>query len=102
MPQGDRTGPMGQGSKTGRGLGYCSSYDTPGYSREFREGAGRGFGRGGGGGAGRGFGRGAGRGFGGGAGRGFGRGFGWGRGVGAGTKTFSKEEEIALLKRQAE
>ena len=28
---GDRKGPLGKGEKTGRGLGYCSSYDAPGY-----------------------------------------------------------------------
>ncbi len=27
MPRGDRTGPMGQGPVTGRGLGYCSGMD---------------------------------------------------------------------------
>ncbi len=60
MPGGDRTGPAGYGSRTGRGLGYCSGYDSP----EFTRGAPRG-----GGGFGRGWGR------------GFGRGF-WGRGRG--------------------
>ncbi len=28
---GDRKGPLGKGEKTGRGLGYCNGYDTPGY-----------------------------------------------------------------------
>lgn len=51
MPRGDRTGPAGQGSRTGRGLGYCTGYSTPGYTK--------GIPRGGGG-----FGRGRGRGFG--------------------------------------
>jgi hypothetical protein len=46
---------------TGRGLGYCAGYSTPGYTK----GVGRGFGRG----FGRGWGRGRGRG------RGYGRGF---------------------------
>lgn len=32
MPRGDRTGPMGQGPMTGRGLGYCGGYDEPGYA----------------------------------------------------------------------
>jgi len=26
MPSGDRTGPAGQGPRTGRGLGYCNGY----------------------------------------------------------------------------
>ncbi len=29
MPSGDRTGPMGQGSMTGRGFGFCSENDIP-------------------------------------------------------------------------
>lgn len=65
MPAGDRTGPLGYGSRTGRGLGYCSGYGAPGY---LYSGAGWGSGRG----FGRGFGRGVGRG------RGFRR-FGFGR-----------------------
>ncbi len=39
MPQGDQTGPMGQGPLTGRGLGSCAR----GFG--FRRGFGRGFGR---------------------------------------------------------
>ena len=31
MPRGDRTGPMGQGPMTGRGMGYCAGYDVPGF-----------------------------------------------------------------------
>jgi len=31
MPRGDRTGPMGAGPRTGRGMGYCSGYDQPGF-----------------------------------------------------------------------
>lgn len=46
MPQGDRTGPTGQGPRTGRALGYCSGYDKPGNTKGFDEGKGRGFGRG--------------------------------------------------------
>ena len=42
MPRGDRSGPDGYGPRTGRGLGYCNGYDTPGFAR----GSGRGFGRG--------------------------------------------------------
>lgn len=59
MPSGDRTGPMGQGPRTGRGMGYCNGNDVPGYANP-------------------GPGRGLGRGFGGG--RGMGRGMAWGRG----------------------
>ena len=48
MPAGDRTGPMGQGPRSGRAMGYCSGNDEPGYSygsgaRGMRQGAGRGF-----------------------------------------------------------
>jgi len=68
MPGGDRTGPRGFGSMTGRGLGYCAGYTSPGYAR--------GVGMGYGGGYGRGMGRGAGRG------RGYGRGYGMGYGYG--------------------
>jgi hypothetical protein len=31
MPFGDRTGPLGQGPRTGRGAGYCSGFAAPGY-----------------------------------------------------------------------
>jgi len=93
MPSGDRTGPMGQGPVTGRGLGFCSGYDSPGYTKGFGAGMGRGFG----------FGRG--RGFG----RGQGRGFGWGRNFGAPYpgypypgQALSKDDEIKMLKLQAE
>ena len=48
MPRGNRTGPRGFGPRTGRGLGYCSGFDTPGYTK----GPGMGFGRGYGGGRG--------------------------------------------------
>jgi len=44
---GDRRGPIGNGEKSGRGLGYCAGYDTPGCTNlkpDFR-GAGIGFGR---------------------------------------------------------
>jgi len=49
MPGGDRTGPLGFGSRTGRGLGYCAGFDNPGYMNPgpgFRRGFGRGLGRG--------------------------------------------------------
>jgi len=64
MPRGDRTGPAGLGSMTGRAVGYCVGHSVPGYANSI-PGRGRGFG----------FGRGFGRG------RGFGSGFGW-QGVG--------------------
>ena len=51
MPGGDRTGPMGRGSMTGRALGYCAGHNLPGYANP---GFGRGFGRGWGRGIGRG------------------------------------------------
>jgi len=62
MPRGDGTGPWGQGSMTGRGLGYCGGYDSPGYTK--------------------GPGMGLRRGIGGGRGMVYGRGVGWGRGGG--------------------
>ncbi len=51
MPRGDKTGPAGQGPRTGRGLGYCSGFDAPGFMQP-------GFGRGMGYGRGMGLGRG--------------------------------------------
>ena len=58
MPRGNRTGPWGFGSMTGRGLGYCAGYSTPGYTKGSGMGRGRGYGwgrgwRGGGWGGGR-------------------------------------------------
>ena len=52
MPGGDRTGPSGMGSMTGRGAGYCAGYSGPGSVNPI---PGRGFGMG--------FGRGSGFGF---------------------------------------
>lgn len=73
MPGGDRTGPEGKGPKTGRGAGYCSGNEEPGFANEDpRRGFGFGFGFGGRGLRRRGQGRG--QGFGG-RGRGRGRGF---------------------------
>jgi len=43
MPQGDGTGPLGQGPKTGRAMGYCAGYSVPGC---MNPGFGRGMGRG--------------------------------------------------------
>lgn len=62
MPAGDRTGPWGMGPRTGRGFGYCSGFQAPGF---MYPGPGLGYGRG------FGFGRGFGRGMGFGRGRGF-------------------------------
>ena len=31
MPRGDRTGPYGDGPRTGRAMGFCSGYNSPGY-----------------------------------------------------------------------
>jgi hypothetical protein len=48
MPGGDRTGPQGAGSRTGRGMGYCSGYNWHGFANQaamFQ--GGFGFGRGG-------------------------------------------------------
>jgi len=45
MPGFDRTGPLGQGSMTGRGMGSCGE-SSRGTGRGFIRGAGRGFGRG--------------------------------------------------------
>ena len=45
MPSGDKTGPEGLGPRTGRALGYCSGYDSPGYMKGIPRG-GRGYGRG--------------------------------------------------------
>lgn len=104
MPLGDRTGPMGQGPRTGRALGFCSGYDSPGYTKGFGGGMGRGFKFGGG--MGRGMGMGMGMGMG--RGRGFGRGrfFGWS--YPGNYQDFpwmqpaSKDDEIKMLKSQAE
>lgn len=34
MPGGDRTGPLGAGPRTGRGMGYCSGYNLPGLANQ--------------------------------------------------------------------
>ena len=47
MPRGDRTGPNGMGPMTGRGLGYCNDYVSPGFTKGIpRGGAGFNYGRG--------------------------------------------------------
>ena len=43
MPGGDGTGPLGRGSMTGRGFGFCAGFPQPGYERGI--GFGRRFGR---------------------------------------------------------
>ena len=43
MPRGDRTGPAGLGSMTGRAAGYCAGYATPGFANPV---LGRGYGAG--------------------------------------------------------
>jgi hypothetical protein len=55
MPAGDKTGPTGQGSRTGRALGYCTGNNMPGYANESSNLYGRGLGRGMGRGRGSGF-----------------------------------------------
>jgi len=55
MPNGDKTGPNGQGPMTGRGMGFCSGQDRPGRDNPgVNPRAGGGGGRGMGGGMGRG------------------------------------------------
>ncbi|MCK5250679.1 MAG: DUF5320 domain-containing protein [Spirochaetaceae bacterium] len=74
MPRGDRTGPRGMGSRSGRGMGFCNGYGQPGFmSSGYGGGGGRGFGGGFGGG-----------GFGGGR-------FGQGRGFWGGNMPFQAE-----------
>ena len=99
MPRGDRTGPEGRGPRTGRAMGHCAGYDSPGY---MNDGGGRGMGRGGG------FGRGMGRGGGRGMGRGMGRGGGFGRGYAAppeeveGSELTMLRDDIARLTKLVE
>ncbi|MBN2649307.1 MAG: DUF5320 domain-containing protein [Prolixibacteraceae bacterium] len=86
MARGDKTGPMGQGPMTGRSLGYCAGYESPGFTRGF--GGGRGQGRGfGGGGRGRGM--------------AYGRGFGFNAGY-TNAPQANSNDEILNLKAQAE
>lgn len=87
MPRGDRTGPEGQGPRTGRQAGACTGVSNPGFM-------GRMFGR---------FGRGQGNG-GGGGGRGRGRGQGMGRRLAedaAVHSTSSQGQEVEFLKEEA-
>ncbi|MBN2667010.1 MAG: DUF5320 domain-containing protein [Bacteroidales bacterium] len=96
MPGGDRSGPMGQGPVTGRGLGFCTGYESAGFTKGAGYGSGRRFGMG----------RGMRFGMGGG-GRGFGRFGAFGYNPTAmqaypQVAAMNKEDEIRLLKSQAE
>ncbi|MFP4548033.1 MAG: DUF5320 domain-containing protein [Fidelibacterota bacterium] len=89
MPRGDRRGPEGFGAMTGRGLGYCAGYDSPGFTKGTPRG-GAGFGRGMG------------------SGRGMGRGHGYAWRVNypqphyPAAPAYSREQELDMLKGQAE
>ncbi|RKY77009.1 hypothetical protein DRQ07_09415 [candidate division KSB1 bacterium] len=95
MPRGDRTGPAGMGPMTGRAAGFCAGYNQPGFTNPVGGRLGAGFGWG--------------RGFGG---RGMGFGFGRGRYFGGygsagypyygGAAGITKDQELDLLKNQAE
>ena len=98
MPGGDRTGPVGMGSRTGRAIGYCEGFDMPGYAGA------RGVGNGA-----RGMRRvpcGIGRGRGAGRGRGFNAGYGFGNqnqgqaGQWPAMPELSREDEVNMLKAQ--
>ena len=95
MARGDRTGPAGAGTMSGRAAGYCVGYGVPGFANPLFGGR---FGRRGGVGPGRGF------------------GFGWGRGAWRGpvggsdhylpygvpaAPALSRDQEIEQLKDQA-
>jgi hypothetical protein len=45
MPRGNGTGPAGMGPMTGRAMGYCAGYPTPGYMNPYGGRMGGGFGR---------------------------------------------------------
>ena len=102
MPRGNKTGPDGMGSMTGRGAGFCSGSGMPGYQNQYG-GRGQGLGRGnrfaGGMGYGHAYGPGAGYG------RGMARGYGpgWDRGYAYGpTVSATPEAEKQQLQREAE
>jgi uncharacterized protein DUF5320 len=49
MPGGDGTGPIGIGQRTGRRMGFCNGYNSPGFANfgfGFRQGMGMKFGQG--------------------------------------------------------
>ena len=84
MPAGDRTGPRGMGPMSGKAAGYYSGQQAPEYaSPGYDSGMGRDQGRG--------FGRGRGRRFRGGV-----------TGIPAAAPTATREQELAMLKQQAE
>jgi hypothetical protein len=91
MPRGDRTGPFGEGPKTGRQMGYCTGHQSPGFASMQKNWRGIGMG----------YGRGFGRGFGGGFGQGYRHGFGR---IYEGIPDVSEktliENEISILKDQ--
>jgi len=89
MPIGDRTGPDGMGPMTGRGLGYCAGYSSPGFTRGVPRG-GAGYGRG--------YGFGRGYGYGRGGGFGYGRGFYQNPYYGYPSYPYPKENEEQMLK----
>lgn len=94
MPRGDRRGPEGSGPMTGRGAGFCSGADVPGYMNSgvpggYRMGGGRGFGGGFHGAA-----------MGAGYGRGYNRGFGRGFQVSYTAPVYSKETEKGYLENE--
>lgn len=106
MPRGDRTGPIGQGPRSGRGAGDCAGSNMPGFMSGGRGfGPGRGFGAGRGMGYGRGMGSGRGYGPGGGMNRGWGNRFaGWCRGFWQSVSGFgfqTRREEIEALQQDA-
>ncbi len=98
MPGLNGTGPMGAGPMTGGGRGFCNPVNSGYRTQTFGNGAGlgRGFGRG------FGFGRGYGYGNGMGMARGFGRGFGWNRAQFYPMYPENADEELNILKAQAE
>jgi len=93
LPSGDRTGPRGLGPMTGRALGYCAGYDTPGYTKGPGMELGRGWG--------------SRRGWGRGRGVGYGRRFGWGYPIPAYTPyipriapEITSESQLSMLKQE--
>ena len=84
MPAGDRTGPRGMGPMSGKAAGYCVERQAPGYASP---GCDSGMGRG----QGRGFGRGHGR-----------RWRGGNTGILDAAPTATREQELEMLKQQAE
>lgn len=101
MPGRNGTGPEGNGSLTGRGLGNCSvTSDNTNTNANVGVGTGRGRGgmpRGGG----RGMGRAPGRGMRGGFGRGFGRGLGYGQGQGFNQNNPNVPQNVAANREEA-